>query len=368
MKLPHAVASLLLAVAWAGDVPAQNVPPVTDPNTPTTDPNTPTTTNPNTPTVTDPNTPAGTTNGTADGNANASSAGTAAGSTASPIAATGGGSLSGAALTSALNQSVATTGVDPVAGNPNSLMSQMGASDFNAATAGAVARPGGIGLGARFGSFTVNGSTSRSYSLPLATSFELGEGRTLLLDAPLTMVDTDGARSYSASLGVGMTLPVRIGLPESLDWKLTPMLRFGGVGESDLGKVAGGLWSISLTSNLVWQALSGMQVEFANMVTWLQTLPINYGGYDVGYELTNDMYRNGLLVTQDVGELFGRAAQATLFAIDTRFTGDALYVESNQEFGDYVTLGGASPISLGLTVLTGDQGYGGVTINLGSVF
>lgn len=273
----------------------------------------------------------------------------------------------GSALTRVLQQAVATTGIDPVAGNPNSLMSQMGASDFGAALGLGGGRPGGLGLAARFGSYAVDGFNSRVYSLPISTSFDLGEGRALLLDGPLTFIDTEGAQSYSGSVGVGMRLPIRIGLPETLDWTLTPMVRMGGVGSLDLGAV-GGLWSVSVTSSLGWQVLPGTRLQMANMASRLQTLPIDYGGYNVSYELTNMMYRNGLLVTQDIGELFGRAAQATVFAIDTRFTGDALYVNSYQEYGGYLTFGGATPISVGLTVLTGERGYGGVTVNLGSVF
>lgn len=273
----------------------------------------------------------------------------------------------GPALTRFLQQAVATTPVDPVAGNPNSLMSQMGASDFGAALGLGGGRPGGLGLAARFGSYAVDGFNSRVYSLPISTSFDLGEGRALLLDGPLTFIDTEGAQSYSGSVGVGMRLPIRIGLPETLDWTLTPMVRMGGVGSLDLGAV-GGLWSVSVTSSLGWQVLPGTRLQMANMASRLQTLPIDYGGYNVSYELTNMMYRNGLLVTQDIGELFGRAAQATVFAIDTRFTGDALYVNSYQEYGGYLTFGGATPISVGLTVLTGERGYGGVTVNLGSVF
>ncbi len=36
------------------------------------------------------------------------------------------------------------------------------------------------------------------------------------------------------------------------------------------------------------------------------------------------MYRNGLLVTQRLGEFAGRNVIGSLFAVDTRFTGDDL--------------------------------------------
>jgi hypothetical protein len=280
----------------------------------------------------------------------------------------------GGALTRVLQQAVATTAIDPIAGNPNSLMSQMGASDFASALGAGGIAAGRFGFGARFGSYSADGYDSRAYNLPLETSFDVAEGRTLLVDAPLTLTSTEGAQSYAGSIGLGMRLPVSIGLPDALAWTLTPMLRSGAVGSVDLGAV-GGIWSASLTSALDWRMAQGTRITLGNMVSRLQTLPISYAGYSASYELTNVMYRNGLVVAQDAGEWFGRPVRATFFAIDTRFTGDEVYVKSYREFGGYFTFGaqagrgmGAMPLSLGVTMLSGDRGYQGFSINLGSAF
>ncbi|MGG5809124.1 hypothetical protein [Falsiroseomonas sp. CW058] len=276
----------------------------------------------------------------------------------------------GAALTRLLQQAVATTPIDPVAGNPNSLMSQMGASDFNLATGGAPG--GGFSLGARFGSYSAEGFDTRVWTLPLGYSFGMSNGATLLVDAPLTLLSAAGTQSYSGSLGLGLRVPLRIGLPDGVAWSLTPMLRAGGVGSVSLGAV-GGMWSASLTSTIDWQVRPGTSVTIGNMVSRLQTLPIKIGDYDVSYELTNLMYRNGVIATQAVGEWLGRPVQASAFLIDTRFTGDALYVRSYQEFGGYLSFdmqagGQRLPLSLGVTVLSGDRGYRGYSLNLGVTF
>jgi hypothetical protein len=277
----------------------------------------------------------------------------------------------GGALTRLLQQAVATTPIDPVAGNPNSLMSQMGASDFGAATG--IGAPGSsFSLGARFGSYSAEGFDTRVWTLPLGYAFGMSNGMTLLLDAPLTLLDSAGTQSYSGSFGVGLRLPIRLALPETVRWSLTPMVRAGAVGSSSLGAV-GGMWSASLTSTLDWQVTPATGVTIGNMVSRLQTLPVNIGEYDVSYELTNVMFRNGVIASQAIGEWLGRPVRASAFAIDTRFTGDALFVRSYQEFGGFLSFstgqgGQGLPLSLGVTVLNGDRGYRGYSLNLGMTF
>lgn len=288
----------------------------------------------------------------------------------------------GPALTRLLQQAVATTALDPVAGNPNSLMSLMGASDFNIASSGGfnaggrsdIGGGGRFGLGARFGSYTAGGFETNVYSVPLGYSYGFSNGTELIIDAPLTMMSTQGAESYSGSLGVGLRIPVRVGLPESLSWSLTPILRSGGVGSTELGAVAG-IWSGSVTSTLDWRVRETTTLTLANMVSRLQTIPISIGSYNVSYDLTNYMYRNGVLATQSLGEVAGRRVSGSIFAVDTRFTGDELFVKAYQEYGAYLTFGDPVqvsafriPVRLGATFTQGDNGYRGFTVNLGLTF
>lgn len=276
----------------------------------------------------------------------------------------------GAALTRLLQTAAASTPIDPVAGNPNSLMAQMGASDFAVGTGA-----GGLGsrfsLGARFGSYSAEGFDTRVWTLPLGYSFGFANGATMVIDAPLTLVSNAGAQSYSGSIGLGVRVPVRLGLSD-VDWTLTPMLRVGGVGSVSLASVSG-MWSVSLTSALDWRVREGTSLTIGNMVSRLQTFPVNVGDYRVDYDLTNIMFRNGVIATQAIGEWFGRPVRASLFAIDTRFTGDALFIRSYQEFGGFLTTdlraGGQSvPLSVGVTVLSGERGYRGYSLNLGMSF
>jgi hypothetical protein len=287
----------------------------------------------------------------------------------------------GDAVTRFLRQAVATTPVDPMAGNPNSLMSQMGAADFGAALGGGGtgarfgerASAGRTSLGARFGSYSASGFDTDVYNLPLGHDFVLSNGMELLLDAPITLVDTNGAQSYSGSLGVGLRIPVALPY-DGLRWTLTPILRFGGVGSVDAGAV-GGMWSASITSVLDVRFDDVSTVTIGNMVGRLETLPIDVAGFNVSYDLANTMFRNGVIYTRSLGSWGGREVSGSAFLIDTRFTGDALYVRSYQEYGGYLSFGNPfrapgepAPLRAGFTLLSGEGGYRGFSLNFGISF
>jgi hypothetical protein len=285
----------------------------------------------------------------------------------------------GPAVTRFLQQAVATTPIDPMAGNPNSLMSQMGASDFGAALGGVGgsfgARPTAprISAAARFGSYSAGGFDTNVYSLPLGYDFPLGNGMEVILDAPLTLVDTSGAQSYSGTLGVGVRVPIRLPY-EWLNWSLTPIVRGGGLGSVDAGAV-GGMWSASVTSVLDIRLDDVSSFTLGNMVSYLKTLPIDVAGLNVSYDLANTMFRNGIIYSRRVGEWRGRPIHGSAFLIDTRFTGSALFVQSYQEYGGYVSLGepvrrpgDPPPLRLGFTLMSGEGGYRGFSLNLGISF
>jgi hypothetical protein len=104
-------------------------------------------------------------------------------------------------------------------------------------------------------------------------------------------------------------------------------------------------------------------------------MSVTISDFGISYDLTNYMFRNGLIATQRLGELAGRQVSGSLFAVDTRFTGDDLYVKAYQEYGGYLTFGDPVtvagmrlPIRLGATFTQGDNGYRGFSANLGFTF
>jgi hypothetical protein len=281
-------------------------------------------------------------------------------------------------LTSFLQEAVRTTAVDPVAGNPSSLMSMMGASDFSAGLGGNAGLGGQtgarIGLGARFGRYSAGDFDTNVYTLPLSTNFNLGRGLGLIVDGPITVTETQGAQSYSGSVGLGLRVPVPLPLPEYVTWSVTPMARTGAVGSIEIGAAAA-LWSLSATSQLDLRLGDQGTLSIGNMIGQVETFPIKIGRYELDYALSNNIFRNGVIYTRGVGQISQLPASVSLFAIDTRFTGSALFVSSYQEFGAFITMGDPLrfgpfqlPLRAGFTYLNGENGYRGFSLSLGASF
>lgn len=262
-----------------------------------------------------------------------------------------------------LRLAAATTSIDPVAGNPNAAMNQFVAADFGRALEAAVGgNQPGFGMAARFGSFSAAGYNSRSLSLPINYSISFSPNDTVEFDLPVTWTDTEGANSYAANFGVLYRRKI-------FDWwTLQPSLRVGGVGSIDLGG-GSGVWSAALNSTMQFNLDETFKLTIANGVTYVSTFPVTVGSYAINYDLQNTVYRNGLVLSADFGlRLAERPLILSAFAIDTRFTGDAVYIRNYQEFGVFGQWGRDSPARLGVTVLTGDRGVNGFWISTGVQF
>jgi len=268
---------------------------------------------------------------------------------------------SGAAeLTRILRFGVRTTAADPIAGSPSSAMNRAVARDFDAAFGGASG--GGASLGVRFGSFSGAGYNTQTLDIPLGLAWQVSDDDLVEVDVPLSTSTTEGARSYGANVGVRWR---RRMTPE---WTLQPSIRVGGAGSLDLAS-GSGLYSVALNSTYNWQVNDDWRVTLGNGITYVATFPISVGKYSLDYDLRNIVFRNGVAVTYQTGiQLAGLATAVSVFAIDTRFTGDAVYVRSYQEFGVYGNFGTVDPLRVGVTGLVGDRGIRGFYLNAGVSF
>ena len=281
---------------------------------------------------------------------------------------------------------IATSPVDPIAGNPSSLMGTMVSGQFRAgfqdqttnidsAAAPAteeVRDPDKLDnlfvLGARFGRFTAAEKVSNVVTLPLGYSFRLKESgtglRTVDISLPLTYADIEGGTSGAASLGIGLTYAM------NERWTLSPAAGAGVVGSVDLGS-AGGIGSISLTSAYTIPR-PGWSLNIGNMVGYYETLDISLGGYDFNPGVSNTVLRNAMMasVPSTIGD---RKVTTEVWAIDTRFFGSDLYSEYYDEIGISFGLTKAKERSIenhlraGVSYLTGD-GVEGWRANLGYSF
>lgn len=261
-----------------------------------------------------------------------------------------------------LQASVRLTPIDPVAGNPNSAMTQMAVADFNRSLLSSFGDRGGPGLGARFGSFTAAGFNSQSFTLPLDYSWRLTERDTLQVDVPVAYTDNDGAASYSGNVGVLYRRQI-------YDfWSLQASGRLGAAGSVDLG-TATGLYGVGLNSILRFDLPRELRLTIANGINYVSTLPVSSGRYSINYDVANTIFRNGVVLSRDLGmRVAGLPVMGSVFAIDTRFTGSDVFIDNYQEFGAFVSAGRDATFGLGFSVMTGAQGLSGFTVNTGVKF
>ena len=240
-------------------------------------------------------------------------------------------------LTTLLHIVVANSPVEPVAGNPNSLLTRMFLSDFNAGITGPFIssrkRVEGnrnfLTLGGEFGFFNAGPYDGQVMNFPInyKWNFKGWPKLSWIFDLPITLTRDETGWAYMASFGTGFQFrPYKW-------WSITPMGRIGGVGSFDVGALAV-LVSGSLT-NYFQGSIGSTNLGFGTMTGISTTIDgIKVGGYDLSYELTNYVLRNGGNLTQKLGfNVLGNPAAFKLFLNHTKFWGNELYLNSFFDMG-----------------------------------
>lgn len=229
---------------------------------------------------------------------------------------------------------------DPIAGNPNSMMSTMVASDYDqsftsdfsniasaeTATATMVSsdKLTQVGIGLVFGQMTQGGTDVSNMTIPLSYSIrnDLDPRRQLLLRMPISIVDVDGAKAYNVGFGASYRFPM------SQQWTLVPSVNYGLTASKDLGSTAQ-MASAGLTSTYYWRR-PGYDVGIGNMLGFVTTMPFSYGGYNYDPNISNTVLRNGVMWSMPT-VISGRKLHFETSVTDTRFFGTQLYSDSFQE-------------------------------------
>jgi hypothetical protein len=191
---------------------------------------------------------------------------------------------------------------------------------------------GQVGLGLAYSHFTSGGIPVDSFTLPLSYTFrfEADPRYVLIIEMPISYSNSGGADAAAMSLGVGLRIPL------TDNWSITPKVSAGITGSVDLGS-GGMLVSGSVTSAYrfkVWD----YDFVMGNMVGVAQSVGITIGEYSIDPHITNEYMKNGLMVTRPLRLMgaqseFLQDVEAQVWAIDTRFTGSALYDDNFQEVG-----------------------------------
>lgn len=220
--------------------------------------------------------------------------------------------------------------VDPIAGNPNSLMSQIVAFDF---ATGVSAFTGGrddsssenlVGVGLRVGSFSQQGIRSNTYTLPLSYTMraDLDPRRQVTFHLPITYIDVSGAKAYSVAPGIAYRHPVND------NWTLTPSLSVGITGSEDLASL-GAIAAVSLTSAFIFSARD-IDFTVGNMIGHYRTISIGSGDYAANPGIRNTVFKNGISASMPVNTA-GQPMSVELGYAHTHFSGTALFAENYHE-------------------------------------
>lgn len=273
-------------------------------------------------------------------------------------------------ISAVLREAARLSASDPIAGNPTSLMAQMGAQDFADASgltpSGGAPAQFGIGLDAE--TWKLGNVDQKIYRLPLSYAFSLENGYRLIVSAPLFHGESEGVDSYGGSLGASLAIPI------GNSWKITPAFRAGVGGSRDMGTVAS-LYSFSLASNYVWSLSDDLRLGMTNQYSLYKSNTIDAGDIEFNYDLSNQVLRNGFDLGGPLNDTFlGNGARWRAWIIDTRFFGDELYSMNWQEYGVSVGTRVSSgqyyseQMNLGMTYTHGENEVRGVKINFGYRF
>jgi len=267
--------------------------------------------------------------------------------------------------------------VDPVAGNPDSLLTRMFDADWRigirgpflpgtrGAWEGDTSRgwPGLFSTGPGYAHTESGPFSVDRLELPLSYRANLAEPVSLILDLPLTATWTEGQISGLGSLGAGLQLR-----PFAW-WSLTPMGRVGAVGSEHVGALAA-LYSGSITNRFTIP-IGPLELGLATLFGASRTIDdLEVSDVELEYDLANQQLRNGAQLSGPFGiELLGAPAGFEVFGSHARFFGDDLFLESMGELGAALVLFGDvrgvpyQAVHLGAAYLFGDD-VDGVEVEL----
>lgn len=219
--------------------------------------------------------------------------------------------------------------IDPIAGNPSSLMAQMGQADYllgrltplAGCTICYSAQPvlHQFQIGAGFTRALTGGYETSLASLPLRYSYSPDGDWAFILDAPLTYMGNGKSSSLYGSIGFGVRVPMM------LCWSLTPVLRVGSGGSLDLC-TAGNFASAGLTSVYDW-TLSDYLVSLTNYAGYITSANFWMTGVNFNYRLKNGIFKNGLAFSSCDGfTLCRRTINFRIAFEDSYFSGRGLYI------------------------------------------
>lgn len=261
--------------------------------------------------------------------------------------------------------------IDPIAGNPNSLMAQMAQSDyllgnlspFSGCDPCWSSQP--ITHQFQAGTFATRafsgGFDTTSVTLPLRYSYSPTGTWAFIFDMPLTYNRNGGASSVYTSTGTAFRLPI------TERWSLTSSARLGVGGSLDLCTSAG-FFSAGVTSAYNYK-LNNYILGLTNYAGYFTSINLWLDGINFNYHLHNYVFKNGISITSCNGFSFlNREINFNLYFEDSYFAKDRLYIRHFDEVGAFLITTHVNPcldydcLSLGFICQFGEKNYKGYTL------
>ena len=274
-------------------------------------------------------------------------------------------------LTKMADSWVSYTTIDPVAGNPNSMMANMAYQNYDMAADGIYDGDAtGFGLLSTVPSFatsTDNDYKVSQFNLPIKYHYDMSSTDRLIVDLPLSYSRISGASTYSLALGLGYshTFISR----SNLSWALTPSIHTGAVGSMDMGSGTA-IYNPALASRVVYHHQK-WTYGMTNDLSYLKTMKVKIGDLETPYNIQNTMTVNGLDATYEFGPNYSLGSY--LMRSDV-IGGQKWYIDNYSEFGlkfsriRYKSLSLYDHLSASLGYFFGPHSYDGVRFSGGLRF
>lgn len=263
--------------------------------------------------------------------------------------------------------------IDPIAGNPNSLLYQMAANDFETGklsplagcTCGWSAQPivHQFQAGLRGGRAFSDSYDTTLVKLPLRYSYSPNLNWAFIIDAPFSYLRNGGASSIAASIGTGIRVPI------FSNWSVTGIVRFGTGGTMDLC-TSGNFFSTGLLSQYNWN-LGKVVLGISNYAGYFTSTNFWLTGLNFNYHIQTYAIKNGLSLTScEWLSLCNRPLNWNVSVVDTYFTKGGLFIRHYDEIGVNLIGNGINPcleydaLIFGFTYQFGEKHYRGYMFNL----
>ncbi|ULJ63776.1 hypothetical protein [Wielerella bovis] len=230
-----------------------------------------------------------------------------------------------------------------------------------------------LGIGASFGSYSIDGSADKveTMTLPLSYTNKLDRNpnHQMIFTLPVSMYKVGKSKGYHVGLGMAYRYPV------TERWTLTPGVRYSITGSADRATVASVMSGTLMSTYTLPVVNDKLDLTIGNMVGYYKTGKFKAGDYSFDPNIKQTMLRNGLMLSQPI-MVKGKKLAIEYSAIDTRYIGsEKPFMKNMQEYG--VTLGfhrdavaensKLSALRAGITY-TNAKGANGVGFNFGYWF